>query len=342
MSQKISEVRSPIAELLSTALRAEKAIKAGIDRAKKAAAKKEQDEQKARKATEQAGVIALYDEGVAMATPIPAVDLAARGDLDLARPFIVKANDWVSRATKEQSPMGLEISNFATSFDAMRAKQKGARASKAVECTGGDFDFGSLVQALFKEGSLVADQNIGEHLKKQLASSPFGIDQSYDRVSCECCSMSSIRLTLSGTRSVVVADTLQLVGFMRAKGVTGTLTTPRVCSFFRSCSTPMLTELKDQCSIYAATVGPGDVIYVPAGAVIGELCRSVNVGLRRPVVVHGSVSPTIALTFQRRKEELEGMVSAASQSDPIRAKCAPEIAVVEDLLKGVSSVRSSS
>lgn len=343
MTQKISDVRMPIAELLSTALRAEKAIKAGIDRAKKAAEKKQKDEQKAAKATEAAGAIALYDQGVAMATAIPQVnlkDVASNGQ-DLACPFIVKANDWVSAAMKEQSPLRLEINNFCVSFDDMRSKQKGARASKAVECHGGDFALANVASSLFKAGDLAAAEKFGANLKRQMVTSIFGIDQNYDKVSCECCPMSSLRLTLEGARTVVVADTLQLVGFMQRKGITGAISTPRLCSFFRSLSATTLNELKEQCTIFAATVGVGDVIYVPAGAVVGELTRAKNIGLRHPVVVHGSASPTISLTFQRRKDELESQVQAAGQNDPIRAKLTPEIKVVEDLMTAVNSTKSS-
>ena len=150
-------------------------------------------------------------------------------------------------------------------------------------------------------------------------------------------------MTLHGTRTVVIADTLQVVGFMQRKGVSGVMTSARICSFVRSLGAASLEELKGECNLFTATISPGDVLYVPAGAVVGELCRDCNVGLRFPVILHGSVNAAIALTYRRRKDELEATIqTAGSESDAMKTKLSPELAVLDELLTAVNAVKTGS
>ena len=132
VTKSISNVRSPISQLLSASTRAEKSLKSGMDKAKKAAAKKQQDSAKAAKAAEKAGTAALFDQGAAVVQGIKIFkvdELTKKTDqdpveLDLTSPFIVQAPKWVSEALKEGSPMRLQIDSFTASFDTMRAKTK--------------------------------------------------------------------------------------------------------------------------------------------------------------------------------------------------------------------------
>eukprot|EP00913_Durusdinium_trenchii_P033194 g31076.t1 len=345
VSQQISAARAPITQLLSQANRVEKSLKTGLDKFKKTNEKKAAEMQKAKEA-EPAGSLVMFDQGAALATQFQhykVADITKDEDPVLpnfSRPFIIQVNEWSSDAMKEGSPMRIAVDEFGTSFDSMRGQQKGCRASKAITASG-DFDFASLVHKLFEKAGVVLPVDaLDKPLQDQMVPTVFGIDKGYDKVSLESGSMACVRYTLSGTRILVVADTMQLVGFMQRKGVSGHITTSRMSSFFRCMSVATLTEFQTQCTLFSATVGPGDLVFLPVGAVVGENAQGVVKGLRLPVVTHGSVDQSIALTFRRRKSELETLKSGA-QAEEAKTKMTHEIEVVDALLKAVTAAKAA-
>lgn len=344
MTEAVAAVRGPIGQLLAAATRAEKSLKSGMDRAKKLADKKAADQRKGSPG-EAPNSVALFDQGASGATEIPRLDLAAclRPDspvvADLSRPFVVQVNDWCSAAQKEASPSRLQIDEFKTSFDSMRQQQKGARGSKPMENgagRSGDFNLSALVASLLSptQAQVVVGKMPG-CLQKQIRISIFGVDKGYDKVSTECASMACLRMTLEGTRSVVVGDSLQVIGFMQRKGIAGSITTARFTSFFRSMGVAVLKEFLGECSLHSGTVAPGDLLYLPAGAIVGELCQDCVIGLRWPIVMRSVADKNMLATFRRRKEEVEHQRASAEPED-VKNRLDAEIELLNGLLKAAS------
>ena len=343
VSEKLGTIRAPINQLLAGALRAEKALKASVDKAKKLSEKASAKAMKAKVAEPSTATLPLFDQGINHATPILQHKLAdltkaeSPAEPDLSRPFIVRVEDWVASALQEKTALRVAVDDFKTQFDLMRAQQKGSRASKALDLDAADvrFDFGLEVGKMFKRGSVVGKDALEACAQQQIILSVFGIDATYDKVSSECAGMACVRLNTAGARCVMITCAVQLVGYMQRKGVEGVITTSRMSGFFRSLGISAIADFKASCSLETATVGPGDALYLPPGAIVAELCHTCNIGLRWPIIVHGSVSPSIGLAFQRRQEELEKL-KGMTDKESLRASLSSEAAVVAAIMDAMS------
>ena len=343
VSEKLGAIRAPISQLLAGALRAEKALKASVEKAKKMTEKASAKALKAKAADPPTATLPLFDQGITHATPILQHKL---GDLtkaenptalDLTRPFILRVEDWVASALQEKTALRVAVDDFKTQFDLMRAQQKGSRGSKALNLDPADvrFDFGLEAGKTFRRGSVVNPDALAGCARQQIMLSVFGIDAMYDKVSSECAGMACVRFNTVGTRCVMITCAVQLVGYMQRKGVEGVITTSRMSGFFRSLGLSAIADFKASCSLETATVGPGDALYLPPGAIVAELCHTCNIGLRWPIVVHGSVSPSVGLAFQRRHEELEKLKGMADK-ETLRASLASEAEVVAAIMDAMS------
>ncbi|CAE7880224.1 unnamed protein product, partial [Symbiodinium necroappetens] len=343
VSEKLGAIRAPISQLLAGALRAEKALKASVEKAKKMTEKASAKALKAKAADPPTATLPLFDQGITHATPILQHKL---GDLikaenptalDLTRPFIVRVEDWVASALQEKTALRVAVDDFKTQFDLMRAQQKGSRASKALnlDAAAVGFDFGLEVAKMFKRGSVVDKDALAACLQQQIMLSVFGIDATYDKVSSECAGMACVRFNIAGTRCVMITCAVQLVGYMQRKGVEGIITTSRMSGFFRSLGLSAIADYKASCSLETATVGPGDALYLPPGAIVAELCHTCNIGLRWPIIVHGSASASVGLAFQRRHEELEKL-KGMTDKESLKASLASEAEVVAAIVDAMS------
>ena len=102
-------------------------------------------------------------------------------------------------------------------------------------------------------------------------------------------------------------------------------------SFFRSMGPGTIPDFATSCTLESGTVGPGDVLYVPAGA------NTCNIGLRWPVFAREIASPNISLSFQRRRDELE---RAAQMTDKSATKTAieQEVTVLDCVIEPTSTL----
>ena len=251
-------------------LRAEKSIKRAQDQLKKAAAKREADARKPKatgqKPGEEGFTSALFDQGVAAAEKMVRVQLAESKagalELDYSKPFVICANEWVADARKDQSSFCLAMNEFKSAFDEARKAKKGIRVSKPADPSlMTSFEFKGLLSDALKKsktGGCVPEESMPEELKPLMVGSFFGIDAGYDRVSGETLGLPAVRLTLEGTRQVVVTEILQLVGLMTANQVSGKMDVVRCSSFFKCLSASMISEYKAQCNLYASTLSPGE------------------------------------------------------------------------------------
>ena len=88
--------------------------------------------------------------------------------------------------------------------------------------------------------------------------------------------MASIRLQISGTRTIAMAKTADLISFYakrftedeRAKG----FDLKDVFTFFRNMSAEVVSQYVEQASLqlWTCTLGAGDALWIPAGMVMAE------------------------------------------------------------------------
>eukprot|EP00971_Amphidinium_carterae_P207285 4112377-Amphidinium_carterae.1 len=62
-------------------------------------------------------------------------------------------------------------------------------------------------------------REVPESVKGYFTTSIFGIDINYDKITAESMCAPCCRLTLKGSRKVILTDALQLLGFMQRKNV---------------------------------------------------------------------------------------------------------------------------
>ena len=329
-------------QLMAAALRAEKSIKGAQDQLKKAAAKREADARKPKatgqKPGEEGFTSALFDQGVAAAEQMVRVQLAELKagalELDYSKPFVICANEWVADARKDQSSFCLAMNEFKSAFDEARKAKKGIRVSKPADPSlMTSFEFKGLLSDALKKsktGGCVPEESMPEELKPLMVGSLFGIDAGYDRVSGETLGLPAVRLTLEGTRQVVVTEILQLVGFMTAKQVSGKMDVVRCSSFFKCLSASMISEYKAQCNLYASTLSPGDAIYVPCGSLCAELVSASTVGLRCPIMVPLKVHKNSSASIKKRIADLATKQEESGEEEG--KKCASETAALKKWL----------
>ncbi|CAE7356515.1 unnamed protein product [Symbiodinium sp. CCMP2592] len=348
VSAALAAVREPISQLLAGALRAEKSLKTALTQQQKVAAQKHAKAQKALAANTSQG-LAIFDQGVANASAIPVfkADALGQGDNvpDLSKPFLVHIDEWVAEINQESSVTRQKVDAFKVMFDTLRAQAKGGRASKLMKELLSDkeaeVDFEAKVNALLKNVSgLVKTSKLSKPIQDVMAVSVFGMDQGYDKVSCESASMACVRFNVSGTRSVVVAHTLEVIGYMQRKGVTGSISVARMASFFRSLSATTISDFQAQCTLQQATVGAGDVLYLPAGAVLAELARACNIGLRVPLVVNATAHPNVAMTFARRRDEIALQEASSQFTESQKQVLKQEHALLDSLIKTVAEAEN--
>ena len=237
------------------------------------------------------------------------------------------------------------VDSFRDSFNDARKKSKGARVSKAVEDSEVLAALQSKVDDLFlKSGRVVARDSMTKQLQDALQVSLFGIDASYDKVSGEFLGCAVARLSVEGTRTVVMTEVLQLQGFMQRKGIAGLITLAKMSAFFRAMNVAMIQDYQKECVLWSCTMGPGDFLYVPYGFVQAELVQQPTVGVRVPLVCKHSAHENSSLCLSKRKADCErqlaekgdsGGASAAAGVDA--AKLKQEIALLSDLSTAIAS-----
>ncbi|CAK9001116.1 unnamed protein product [Durusdinium trenchii] len=344
VTAEIVAIRAPMTQLLAATSRADKAVKSAVEQLKKQTAKQQADASKPKKPAGQAAAqVPVFDQGVAGATAVQRV--AADCSFDMSKPFSLDCSSWVSELMKDGAKCRQCVDSFRDSFNDARKKSKGARVSKAVEDSEVLAALQSKVDDLFlKSGRVVARDSMTKQLQDALQVSLFGIDASYDKVSGEFLGCAVARLSVEGTRTVVMTEVLQLQGFMQRKGIAGLITLAKMSAFFRAMNVAMIQDYQKECVLWSCTMGPGDFLYVPYGFVQAELVQQPTVGVRVPLVCKHSAHENSSLCLSKRKADCErqlaekgdsGGASAAAGVDA--AKLKQEIALLSDLSTAIAS-----
>lgn len=101
-------------------------------------------------------------------------------------------------------------------------------------------------------------------------ASVFGIAKNSEHIATEIHYASAFRLTLKGSRAVVMFPFMELVGLMSAAGLTCEFTPSRMLDFGKKMSKASLDTLAEGGRLYHGTIGHGDIVFVPAGWVVAE------------------------------------------------------------------------
>ena len=280
-------------------------------------------------------VVALFDQGVAVGRQIKrvALDKIADADLDFKVPFIIEAPNLVKDVTAAYAS---ELDGFKASFDICRKDQKLARASKGLAPDlESDITVAPKVLQMLKGGVLPAEK-MGDTLKKATLLSVFAIDVAYDKVSAEPALVAAVRLTMAGTRAVVVTDWLQLLGFCQRKGMQGPFPVARLAAFLRSMNAEMLAAYADECGLRATTLDVGDMLFTPFGAVVGEKVSTLSQGVRLPVWIDASKDPNLLNALNKKLQDVEqGQLTA--KDDAMKSRLASELQLLTAFKQALSS-----
>ena len=325
----LTELKQPLQQLLTAATKAERTLKAGKEQFNRQQAKHAATQAKKAAPASQASP-AMYDQGIGLAKQIERVDckkFPLENVLDLGSPVVIQAAD-VLKDFLECGRVKDELDGFKANFEIARKNAKGVRASKAISPDSvGEGGLQSKLHEWLK-GILISS----ETMKKHDILSAFGIDVGYDKVSCEPCCMAAARLTIEGTRTVIVTDWLQLLGFMQRKGASTPIPLTRQASFLRSMSPDMLASYAQECALWTTTLQPGDLLISPFGSLVGEQVTQLMYGLRCPLHLNLHADGNMASSVAKKIQDVEQAV-ATSKDDPSKQRLEAELSQLTDLQK---------
>ena len=308
VTSRIAVVKGAINNLLMRAAGAEKALTHAEAQLQRDAAKLAAEMQKPQIRVPVSADV-LHDQGMSLAKLVAVHSIETAATVaDFAVPFVVNAQPWVEEVQSEASQLKPQINDFLASFSPACDANQQFRASRPVPAGEGGQAFRQKLSGIFARGvaaaSLVTSVGDEDIDSKLLTTSVFGISEQYKRASMELCGLACFRFGLQGTRSIVMTNSLQLIGFVVRKGVAGRITTSRQAQFFRAMNFSTLQEFAKQCSLWSVTVGPGDLLYVPYGTVVSEVLTARTVGIRVGVVVR---SPADGAAHNLISTHIEGL-----------------------------------
>ncbi|CAK9074303.1 Putative WD repeat-containing protein C25H1.08c [Durusdinium trenchii] len=337
VTAEIAAIRSPLAQLLAATTRAQKSVKSAVDQLAKREAKQQAAASKAKKADEANNATnPLFDQGAAAAKAIPRVAPGPGVTLEVSKPFCVSAATWVSDFMGDGKSSRKEVDGFKDGFDAARAKSKGTRISKAFAEDENMKEVTSYIASLFKDSNvMVPAENWSDALKSTLVLGMFGIDVGYDKASSEFLGTATCRITLEGTRVVMMTEMLQLHGFMQRKGVTAA-NVGKMSAFFRSMSVSVLQEFQKECTLWTCTVGQGDCLFAPYVFLVAERVQQNTIGIRVPVLCKSSSHDNSLVALKKKADDLARELNeGASLPEAEKKKVAHEKALVSDLTQAI-------
>ena len=181
------------------------------------------------------------------------------------------------------------VKDFESDFKVSNTRTKHGRAARpanpkdAVEddTIANDFMLNKLAQLLPKDSILppgLPAQPKFRSLKASMALSTFGIKAGSTHSACEVHKLWAARLTLKGTRVIAMVSSTDLAAYMKGAGIVGV----DMKTFFRDLRGDGLSALLANIgSLFHATVGPGDLLVIPAHYIVLEhVMKHDIIGLR--------------------------------------------------------------
>ena len=292
--QNSTNLRSAVTELIQMSKAAVTKLESVVNQGRKAMLEKAKDAAKKRnkKDHKKGGppVLPLHDAGVAAAVPIAAHALANPlqlnafiNNFDPRIPAIISLPKVHTSVTKL-------VETFQVKFEQKKkdrqAAVKGASANTAVDAfraqlpakdddPAADTFRGDIARCFPRR---VAEAFLPAPLKASMECCVFGIEKSYSQPSNETNHLATLRLCAAGRRSVVVTSTSSLSTYFRARAnaaATYNMTLKALQDKLHNMTVEEVSSyLKSKRTLYAATIGKGDILYLPAGATISEIVSS--------------------------------------------------------------------
>ena len=191
--------------------------------------------------------------------PLPNYALNSKGEMDVemdaTKPGIVRV-DPTHELTNNSSTLGKSSIAYGKSFLKEPAREDPGRMQQKLEGPGLEAGKNFLKQ--------IAPGNIPTCAKDV---SLFAICKDRVTVTAEVGHQGSMRLTTSGSRYVVVAQTMTVVQHLKNEDSKLKVTMKAVYDWLKGCTEEQLKSLQQQAKdkIYGGTCGPGDVLVTPAG-----------------------------------------------------------------------------
>ena len=198
-------------------------------------------------------------------------DGAAAVDLFDA-PFIVSQVPWF-KALCEADPMQAEIANFRSVFDSSPSKVQTGRGAIKLQCQQLSGQIAAQLVGMFPNGFEVKPTGAAEGsklLQANLGLAMFGYAANAELAAMERALLPCFRLGFAGTRMVAISRFTDVGEFVRQK--TNQANKPyssnAIKKWFKEAPVPEIMEcLNSGVRVWWATVGPHDLIYMPAGCV---------------------------------------------------------------------------
>ncbi len=344
--ETLADAREPLAQLALAARKAAKDIEAAIaarermekQREKRAAKAAEKNTAIPKKATEKrrrvgggAPLKPLFEYApVAGATVVSYPTIAALEEKtqDMTMPFLLTDTTLATSMLTTQATAAL--ADFRKVWAGASQRLNPGRAMQTFAPGSGDPPHNPALACLGKLPE-PADANYLAHLPPGL----FAVAQGNEAVFNEKNWLPTLRFTVAGTRSVVLASALALdAAAPQAMGSSGSGGTEAANAFQAKVWKELLymtqervVQFAQKHKLYHCTVGPNDCLFVPAGYVVAELVSSHAdvVGIRTGVPCHARVEVLTTLTQIQQKCGME----MATQLEPIiKAVAAAEAAAM--------------
>jgi hypothetical protein len=188
--------------------------------------------------------------------------------LDLAAPVLFTAGTWKSFDTEPSVSAALQ--SFTSLWKAADARTTQKKASQKLVGDAAALVRSSLSKPLQEWLQAVPSDDTFKDLETSLQPSAFASCSGTESVYIEKDAVPCVRLTIQGIREVAMAPVSSWgrYGLAGQSALAGKGMIQRICGSFMHAA-PSVVQAGHQC-VYFATIGPGDLLYTPAGWIVAE------------------------------------------------------------------------
>ncbi|CAE7479132.1 unnamed protein product, partial [Symbiodinium necroappetens] len=218
-----------------------------------------------RKSAQQQNAALFVDSPEVVGKDIPSVqaDGYVPPAMDHAKPHIVRLSQEVMN---KLAPLKHTLASLETKFKGDTNKLEAGRSQRLLPPDQREL-VDEVLETLFPPNHILPKDKIVEKLKAEvLMPIGFVIATACVTASAESAHLPTCRLGISGNRQVVCIPTLHLLALLN-KGCETKADLARAYHFLKTASLKTFQEGQqgDDSCVYHATVGPGDLLYLPAG-----------------------------------------------------------------------------
>jgi hypothetical protein len=295
ISDRLAAGKDAIAELIQVTKSCVTKLKSSIMAGKKEVAEKSQKlkvtsaakKKEKERGSRQTGVH-LHDIGFAAAKQMEFIPLGtATGPgakpMGYDVPFVISINadHEILLATSE---VRKTVDKFAAKFEASKRQRIGNgtkdvgdyRAQRAIPKENTK-PLSDLMYSIVGSALQVPIGSLPLSINESMAMGVYGIERDYSQTTQEKDHFGGLRLCIIGTRSIVMAQTSHVSQFYRGqfkKDANETVALKKVSSSFHSFTADDAKSFIKQFPMYAATVAPGECLFIPAGFTMSEVVHS--------------------------------------------------------------------